>query len=75
YRGFWGVSNIEIRKIYPVEEENICSLQNYPRCNTIRIRDVKIEVEHSSFIALCRKDLIEGQSYDKCELAIAMVAY
>ena len=35
---FWGVSNIEIRKIYPkMDEEIICNIGNYPDCNLIKL--------------------------------------
>ena len=75
YPGFWGVKNIEIRKIYP-EGEEICSLGNYPNCNIIRVKGDEISGNYiSNFVALCRKELYEGDVYDKCELAKLMVSY
>jgi hypothetical protein len=75
YRGFWGVENIEIRKIYPKTENKECILENYPDCNTIKIREGEITTEHSNFISLCRKEYFEEEVYDKCEIAKLMVSY
>lgn len=80
YEGFWGVSNIEIRKIYPkTNEERLCTKVNYPDCNIIRlVSDEQIGADASTFVTLCRKESVEGfqgESYDKCELAKLMVSY
>jgi len=77
YAGFWGVSNIEIRKIYPKSEDKICSLSNYPDCDVIRIREKEMSAEFSGFVSLCRKENNPsyGGVYDKCELARIMVSY
>ncbi len=78
YEGFWGkgVSNIEIRKIYPREETIICELGNYPDCNTIRIISGEIEgISTENFVSLCRKESEEGETIDKCEIAKIMVSY
>ena len=41
YEDFWGVSDIEIRKIYPVFGGEIpCTRKNYPDCNLIKFRSV-----------------------------------
>jgi len=74
---FWGVgTNIEIRKIYPKEDsEIICSRNNYPDCNVIKIGSEAISAEYSNFVLLCRKDSYESEVYDKCELAKVMVSY
>ena len=77
YSNFWGVSNIEIRKIYPkTDTEIICNLGNYPNCNIIRLRSKEIAgYDLSNFVSLCRKDSFGGEVYDKCELAKLMVSY
>lgn len=76
YEDFWGVENIEIRKIYPFLENDIeCDLGNYPNCNIIKIREGEISAEASNFISLCRKDSFGGKSYDKCEIAKLQVSY
>ena len=74
YDNFWGVSNIEIRKIYP-QGDTICTISNYPNCNIIRIREKEISGagQAKNFISLCRKESFEGEVYDKCELAIIII--
>jgi len=75
YDNFWGrETNMEIRKIYP-EGNLVCTIGNYPNCNLINLQSEEIHIEHSNFISLCRKDLINGEVYDKCELAKIMVSY
>ena len=75
YSDFWDVSNIEIRKIYP-EGDEICTFENYPDCNRILIGAEKTTGNYMpNFVSLCRKESIEGQPYNKCELALIMVAY
>lgn len=77
YSGFWGVSNIEIRKIYPESATKIeCTTNNYPDCNVIKIRQKQVSgYDASNFVSLCRKESFENDVYDKCELARIMVSY
>ena len=76
YFDFWGVSNIEIRKIYPEMPETECNLGNYPDCNLIKITSTELEgVGLSNFVSLCRKESFEGEVFDKCELAKIIVSY
>lgn len=75
YSNFWDVENIEIRKIYPESKEAECTLENYPDCNVIKIRDGNISAEYSNFVSLCRKELIGGKVQDKCEIARLIVSY
>jgi len=79
YEGFWGVSNVEIRKIYPKTSSGDveCNLGNYPECDIIKILDKEISAEHSKFVSLCRKekDAPTGEVYNKCEVARIMVSY
>ncbi len=77
YEGFWGISNIEIRKIYPISEEDIeCDSFTYPNCNIIQIKSGElIGYSISNFVSLCRKESIEGSPYNKCELAKLIVSY
>ena len=77
YEGFWGVSNIEILKIYPVSEENVeCNSITYPNCNIIQIKSGEVTgYSVSNFVSLCRKESFEGSPYNKCELAKLMVSY
>ena len=76
YDNFWGVSNIEIRKIYPkANTEIMCNVKNYPNCNIIRIREKEITGtgQAKNFVSLCRKESFEGEIYNKCELAIIII--
>ena len=76
YKDFWGVSNIEIRKIYPTNSEVLCNLGNYPNCDIIKIISENTTGSYSSnFVSLCRKESFEGIVYDKCELAKVMISY
>jgi len=74
YEDFWGVSNIQIRKIYPAGIKE-CNIGNYPNCDIIKIYDGEITEEYSNFVSLCRKESFEGSSYNKCELGRLMVSY
>jgi|TARA_Y100000310_G_scaffold246957_1_gene252459 hypothetical protein len=76
YEGFWDVSNIEIRKIYPKEDTIICTSGNYPNCNVIKVKSDEVTGNYlSNFVSLCRKESFEGEIYDKCEVAKLMVSY
>ena len=77
YINFWGVSNVEIRKIYPKEDSKIiCELGNYPDCNVIQLRSKELAgYDMSNFVSLCRKESFDEGVYDKCELARIMVSY
>ncbi len=77
YIGFWGVTNIEIRKIYPESYENTeCEVGNYPDCSVIKIRSGETKgIGVANFVSLCRKELSQGNTYDKCELAKLIISY
>jgi len=77
YESFWGVSNIEIRKIYPASEVDIeCDSLTYPNCNIIQIKSGELTgYSVSNFVSLCRKESFEGSPYNKCELAKLIVSY
>lgn len=73
YDDFWGVSNIEIRKIYPAEDDKLCTNGNYPNCNIIRLREEISSADKWNFVALCRKKQTDGGPQNKCELAKIMI--
>jgi hypothetical protein len=75
YENFWKGSNIEIRKLYPPSQEE-CSMINYPDCGIIKIA-VKTNTGTSvgNFASLCRKELVDGESIDKCEIGKILVSY
>jgi hypothetical protein len=78
YSNFWGVSDIEIRKIYPAENRDVqCTINNYPDCNLITLFSTSgAGYDSSNFVSLCRKERAEnGGFYDKCELGKLLVRY
>lgn len=72
YRDFFGGA-IELRKIYPLSETE-CSLFNYPNCGVVKI-GVDNGTYVGNFVSLCRKEIVNGRTIDKCELAELMVSY
>jgi hypothetical protein len=71
---FWGVDGIEIRKIYPLSNGTECTMQNYPDCDTITL--IKSNgTGVSNFVSLCGKRNVDGNVYDKCEMAKIIVTY
>jgi len=82
YRNFWGIDGIIIEKIYPDysgddgenDKEDIeCTKENYPECNKISLFTRGDGEFVHSYVSLCRKELLEGNIYDKCEMAILQV--
>ena len=74
YGNFWKVKSLEIRKIYPVEEEIICNSQNYPECNYFKIYSKGgISEDQSSFATLCRKEFEINGIYNKCEIGKILI--
>lgn len=76
YDNFWGVANIEVRKISNNDQSMPCTFQNYPNCDYLRIlsEDV-VGSDYSTFVSLCRKESYEGQIYDQCSLARFTLSY
>jgi len=75
YKGFWGVTNIEIQKVYPVGSK-VCTLANYPNCSVIKVYSLdESGYSVSNFVSLCRKDVFDGEVSDRCELAKLIVSY
>lgn len=78
YREFWGsgITNIEIRRIYPEGEEELCKLNNYPNCNVLRIISGELSgFSVENFVSFCRKEFGSGEVYDKCEVAKLFISY
>ncbi|MEK6812171.1 MAG: hypothetical protein AABX76_01285 [Nanoarchaeota archaeon] len=75
--GFWGVSKIEIIKIYPTGASSnvLCTLENYPECGRIEILPAGEGTGVSNFIVLCRKEYNGGQVQNVCELAKIVITY
>ncbi len=76
YVGFWGVAEIQIRKIYPNEGDIICTTANYENCGVIEVfsKEINSLPPVSNFVSLCKKDSYNEEIYDKCELARLMVS-
>ncbi|MEK6817324.1 MAG: hypothetical protein AABX80_00840, partial [Nanoarchaeota archaeon] len=76
-KNFWGVSGIEIIKIYPKNSKLIeCNSENYPDCSKIVLfSETGISIEN--FVSLCRKEFDSENyiTYDKCELGKILVKY
>lgn len=79
YTNFWGVSNIEIRKVYPKwtsQQDRECTSSNYPDCNLIKlISNSESGMDYSNFVALCRKEKYKNDIVNKCELGIIIIRY
>ncbi|RMG81510.1 MAG: hypothetical protein D6707_04725 [Bacteroidetes bacterium] len=76
YKGFWGLSKIEIVKMYPrIDGKTVCDLSsNYPNCDIIKVLDEgNSGFSFSNFVSLCRKEKKGDEIYDKCELAKLIV--
>jgi hypothetical protein len=76
YSGFWGVAEIKVRKIYPNNEDIICTSVNYQNCGVIKVfsKNVNLLPPSSNFVSLCRKESYNGEIYNKCELAKLMIS-
>jgi hypothetical protein len=76
YEDFWGIYNIEIRKIYPRNNGVLCTFQNYPNCDVITLFNKPISGgDTGTFVALCRKELREDYIQDRCNLGKLYLSY
>ncbi|MCD4666455.1 hypothetical protein K8R47_01445, partial [archaeon] len=78
YKGFWGVNEIKIKRIYPVLNGEVkCTENNYPDCNVIEVYSDGSENWNykSNFVSLCRIEQLEDKVYDKCEIAKLFVSW
>lgn len=75
-KNFWGVSGIEIMKIYPENSAAECNSKNYPDCNKITLISGQ-GTAAENFVSLCRKEFDSETytTYDKCELGQMIVKY
>lgn len=78
YNNFWGIASLEIRKVYPVtvpKREIECTAENYPNCNLVTLVNKSETPDRFNYVALCRKEIYNGESTNKCELGIIVVGY
>jgi len=71
FKNFWDINGLVVKKIYPSEDEEIeCFMGTYENCNTFTLKEPEQGfIEVSSYVTLCKKDVVAGYSYDKCQLA------
>lgn len=76
YSDFYGIKNIEIRKVHP-ESNQTCTRLNYPNCGVFLLfQDGNNSIgDKSSFVSLCRKESRNSKFYNKCEIAKIYVRY
>lgn len=76
-KNFWGVSGIEIIKIFPENSGfTECNSKNYPDCSKITLISGE-GTAAENFVSLCRKEFDSENyiNYDKCELGKILVKY
>ena len=76
YSGFWGVAEIEIRKVYPASGNTLCDSRNLPDCGIIEVysKNVNKLPASSNFVSLCWKENSDNGIYAKCEIARLIVS-
>jgi len=75
YSDLFPTTYIKIRKL-PFEQEKLCTLGNYPNCNTFEFEFEKGDKTcQSSFVTLCRQESTDQGPYRKCDLATFCVGY
>ncbi|MDO8623409.1 MAG: hypothetical protein Q7R52_04125 [archaeon] len=76
YNGFWPVSSIEIRKIYPKTTDIECTKSNLDNCNIIKVYSKTTDtIAQSTFVSLCRKEKTANGVENKCDIAKLIVGY
>lgn len=75
YRGFWGVAGISMVRVYPKFNNVKCTLGNYPDCGILEVysENKTKGADYSNFVSLCRKELINGETVNKCEIGKILV--
>ena len=75
YSNFWPYSSLHVIKYSGFGKDQdeliVCTKANYPECDVFYIYDKEVDNERaiSTFVSLCRKELENGDSYNKCETA------
>ena len=81
YSNFWGVTSIQIIRIYPPKANPLirdveCTSTNYPKCNIIKLMSSSsTSFDKSNYVALCRKERYQDQFVNRCEIARLVVGY
>ena len=78
YTEFWGVSSLEIRKIYPAtiprEKLNVLK-QIILIVIIITLINKSNSYDKSNFVALCRKEVYNNEIVNKCEMGKLVIGY
>ena len=70
YANYWDLAGAYVVMVYPKFDKRVeCSLTNYPNCNLIRVFGQMNGTCPGNFVALCRKESVNGNVYDSCNLA------
>lgn len=82
YTKFWGVTNIQVRIIYPPylinnqQKDVECTVANYPNCDFINvISSSSSGYDISNYVAVCRKEIYQGSIVNKCEMGQIILRY
>lgn len=74
YQGFWtDISLLKVRRAYPLYETEECTVESYPRCNSVTLINKGNFEAYESFVSLCRFDGELKQT--KCELGKIMMGF
>ena len=70
------MADIEITKIYP-EKTGECTYMTYPHCKTLKIYSENVDKKPavSNFVALCRKEVINEEVMEICEVGKINIMY
>ena len=75
YGELWPYSSLSVIKFSGFGKDTseliVCTKANYPNCDIFYIYDKKVNNERaiSTHVAICRKELENGYTYDRCETA------
>jgi len=75
YQNFWPYSSLKVIRFtgFGKAEDDLveCNFASYPNCDVFVVYDKNVDNERaiSTFVALCRKELENSYTYDKCEIA------
>jgi hypothetical protein len=77
YKGFWPITSFVVTKISKDTEIIPCTEKTYPNCNFFEVYKEEVESEEGveTFASLCRKEVINGFIYNKCELARIIIGF
>lgn len=81
YRNFWEIDSIEIRVLYPEKSKEVeCTKGNYPECNVLKVFQKisgkqDLVSQQSNFVNICRKEVLNGENYERCDLGLIIVGF